>query len=101
MVQEGSMAGAARRGAVAGWPSPSNYDDAAPSTLAIKVSSLLRWLNYTTWLSCVCISHDRLHSPVLTGLRSTGAGLLGMHYVLNPKPIIPYPTLHPVYLVLM
>ena len=47
------MADAARRGAVAGWPSPSNYDDAAPSTLAIKVSNMLRRLIvYITPPSC-------------------------------------------------
>ena len=41
MVQEGSMAGAARRGPVAGWPSPSNSpDDAAVSTLVKKVTHL-------------------------------------------------------------
>ena len=62
MVQEGSMAGAARRGPVAGWPSPSNSpDDAAVSTLVKKVSRLTvktNWPDHATFsrLLCICIS---------------------------------------------
>lgn len=78
MVQEGSMAAAARRGAVAGWPSPSNSnDDAAVSTQVKKVRIQL-------WKPTVCLMPPALGCHAFASLRAESMFLSCT--MLHPAP---------------